>query len=72
VQQDRTTSSIFLSGLDLFSSVMVDGTRIHHSKGVKLNVISYVAHPTNIATTAIVSLNPCAKIGAHKLRPDRR
>jgi len=32
----------------------------------------YVAHPMNIATTAIVSLNPCARIGAHKLRPDRR
>ena len=47
-------------------------THVHHDKPAVKRNLFYVAHPMNIATTAIVSLNPCARIGAHKLRPDTR
>jgi len=34
--------------------------------------LAYVAHPMKSTTTANVSLNPCARIEVHRLRPERR
>lgn len=59
--------------IELLSDLQFRGEmRDANANGSWTALRSYVAQPINIAMTATVSLIPCARIGTHKLRPDRR